>query len=83
MVHPGDRLGIWTDDSGNYARAPADPRQAVVDAVGWAVCTWMSFAALLAAVVYGLHRKFQRTRFSQWDRELGALAGDDGGRTNR
>ncbi|CAN5664465.1 hypothetical protein BH09ACT8_BH09ACT8_15160 [soil metagenome] len=82
MVHPGDRLEIWADGSGDYVKAPIDPRQAVVDAVGSAVLTWMAFASMLAAGVYGLHRKLLHSRSSQWDRELDALVGNDGGRTN-
>ncbi|MCV7229599.1 Rv1733c family protein [Mycolicibacterium komossense] len=82
MVHVGDRLVIWTDDSGNYAKNPIDPRQAVADAIGWAAFTWMSFTAILAIAVYGLRRNLRHTRFSQWDRELDALVGDGGGRTS-
>ncbi len=80
MVHPGDRIDIWTDESGSLSRPPIPVGSAGTEAVGWAVLSWMVVAGVVATGLYGLHRTFNRARYAGWDHDLDSLAGNDGGR---
>jgi hypothetical protein len=82
MVRAGGQTQIWIDDSGNYSAAPSPPSKAATEAVGWAALLWFAVAGALAVAVYGLHRMLNRTRYSDWDRDLDSLAGNDGGRAS-
>ncbi|CAN5852651.1 membrane protein [soil metagenome] len=81
-VRAGDRFDIWVDENGNHVTAPTPPSQAASDAIGSSVLLWLTVTTTLAAAVYGLHWKLNRTRYSEWDRDLDSLAGNDGGRSH-
>lgn len=83
MVHAGDRFTIWVDDNGDLVRAPTPPGQAVSDAVGAAVLSWLAVTSTMALPIILLRRRLTRARYGEWDRELDALAGNGGGRANR
>lgn len=82
MVRAGERFDIWVDASGDHVKAPTPLSQAVSDAVGSAVLSWLAVASTLALCVFLLHRRLTRARYGAWDRELDALAGDGGGRAS-
>jgi hypothetical protein len=83
MVNAGDQFRIWTDWSGNYTKAPTPTSEAATQATGWAALLWMAVVGAAVAAVYGLHQRLERTRYSEWDRELDSLAGNDGGRATQ
>lgn len=82
MVHAGDRFAIWVNESGDQVTAPTPLGQAVSDAIGSAILSWLVVTSTLALLVFLLHRRLTRARYGAWDRELDSLAGNDGGRAN-
>lgn len=82
MVRAGDRFAIWVNENGDQVKAPTPLGQAVSDAIGSAVLSWVAVTSTLALLVFLLHRKLARARYREWDRELDSLAGNDGGRAN-
>ena len=80
MVRRGDRFTIWVDDRGRDVGAPSPPSRAAKEAVGWAVLSWASVAALTALALRGLHCRLRRIRYIEWDRDLRSLV-NGGGRS--
>lgn len=78
----GDEFTIWVDAQGRRIVRPPSAGRAVNEASGIAVGSWLAVAATSAALGYGLHRRLDRRRYAQWERDLALLAGDDGNRTN-
>lgn len=83
MVRAGEKFDIWIDDQGGIANPPTPPSEAATEAVGWGVLSWSAGLLACSAVLYGLHRGLDRARYADWDRELDALAGNDGGRARQ
>lgn len=82
MVRAGDKFDIWVDDQGGLTSPPTPPSEAATEAVGWGVLVWSAGLLGCLVVLYGLHRRLNRARYADWDRELDALAGNDGGRAH-
>ena len=80
VVHAGDVISIWVDESGNYVDTPPPRSRAAAEGVGCGVLSWFVVAGTLAIAVRGVHRKLDRGRYVDWDRELVSLArkGADG-----
>lgn len=78
----GDEFTIWVDAHGRRIARPPSQARAVNEASGIAFSSWLAVATTTVALGYGLHRRLDRRRFAQWERELSLLAGEDGNRTN-
>ncbi|UMB70895.1 Rv1733c family protein [Mycobacterium paraterrae] len=80
-VQAGDSLQLWVDAQGRPAAPPKPVERAGTEAVSAAVIGW-TIAALAAAEAVGAVRAhLQRTRDTEWDRDIRSLV--DGGFTNR
>lgn len=80
-VKPGDHIQIWVDASGNHTNPPA-PSHAALDAFAIAVSIVLLVGTVLISLLVLMHRRFQRARDAQWDREVRSLANEGGGRAN-
>ena len=80
-VKPGDRIQIWVDDSGNHVNSPA-PLRPVLDALTVAASIILLAVTLLTSMLGLMRWRLQRARDAQWDREIGSLADNGGGRAN-
>lgn len=81
-VKAGDPLQIWVDDDGNRVDQPTPIARADIDALTAAVVGWSIVALAAALVVATVRADVNRTRDTQWEREIRSLVEDDGGRTN-
>ncbi|MBI5340982.1 MAG: hypothetical protein HZB45_25145 [Mycolicibacterium rufum] len=77
----GDHVTIWVDKAGNRRAAPPTDRDAAVQAVIAAMSVWSLAVGLAVAGWAVLRMRLDRSRYADWDTELGGLA-DNGGRTN-
>nr|WP_280830667.1 hypothetical protein [Mycolicibacterium frederiksbergense] len=64
---------IWVNSVGNMVDPPRSKDRAVSDAVLVALSSWMAVAAGSSSLVYLIHRKLDRGRYADWDRELTSL----------
>lgn len=69
-------------DAGDWVTAPTAPSQAAYDAVRMAALGEGLAVTIAAALVIGTRWQLGRIRYSQWDRELRAVLGNDGGRSH-
>jgi hypothetical protein len=74
---------IWVDGQGKRVGPPAPSWQAGADAVAAAAGFWLALTAAAALLVAAVRRWLRRTRYAGWNRDIGSLVHDDGGRTNR
>jgi hypothetical protein len=79
----GANTDIWVDGNGRRVGPPPPTWQAGVDAVVAAVGSWLSVIAVAAVLVALVRRGLNHARHAGWNRDIAALAHDDGGRTNR
>lgn len=82
-IKTGDPLTIWVDDSGKRVERPSPLERAAVDALTAAVVGWLILILSAAQVVGALHAHAVRMRDAQWEKDIGCLVDEDGGRTNR
>lgn len=82
-VTVGAPLDIWVDDRGNRVAPPRPVAHAAVDALSAAVVGWFIAILALAEAVNAVRAHANRMRNAQWEQDLRALVGEDGGRTNR
>ncbi|MBN3508732.1 hypothetical protein JYB55_07750 [Mycolicibacterium septicum] len=78
----GAQQDIWVNSEGVSVRAPGSPARAVGEAVLVTLSVWVAMAAGAAVLAYAVHRKFDRARSAEWDREL-RLMGQKGTWGNR
>ncbi|MDI3404739.1 Rv1733c family protein [Streptomyces cavernicola] len=80
IASPGDRIPLWTDETGRPAARPMDSGTATVHAV----LAGLGVAAAAAATIEGVRRlvlwRMVCRRYADWDREW-AASGPDWGRT--
>ena len=69
----GDRLSIWVDADGNYAPPPTPTTLAALDALCCALSILLLAIAVTALVLSLMRYCVNRTRDTQWERELLAL----------
>ena len=74
--------GPWVGDAGDWVTAPTARSQAAYDAVGTAALGEGLAVTIAAALVVDTRWQLGRIRYSQWDRELRSVLGNDGGRSH-
>lgn len=66
----GAQQDIWVDSEGASVRAPGTYARAVGEAVLVGLFAWVVIATGAAVLGFVVHRKFDRVRSAEWDREL-------------
>lgn len=69
----GAHQDIWVNSEGGSVPAPRSPARAIGDAVLVGLSAWTAAAASAAGLAAAVHRRFDRVRFAEWDRELASI----------
>jgi len=75
LPNVGDEQTIWVNPSGKVIDPPHGEGRAVGDAVLTALWAWILFAAGVGGGLILLHRRFDRARYAEWEREFEIIAG--------